>query len=162
MALDVGAGSLNSTRHLLAAGFRVRAVDPDPYTAELAADIDDARLDMRCADIQSLPVDEGAFELVVAIHVLHLLPRDDLTAVVPTLLAGLAPGGVLCATFVGVRDTWAATPWRATAVRRDEVLTLVGDTTVIRLDEREYDGANVLGQSKHWHVVRCIVRNDVR
>lgn len=33
-ALDIGAGSLNSTRHLLSAGFAVHAVDNDPYTTE--------------------------------------------------------------------------------------------------------------------------------
>jgi SAM-dependent methyltransferase len=161
-ALDVGAGSLNSTRHLLSAGFTVHAVDTDPYTTELAATIDDPRLTMHGVDVRDFLVRERGFDLIVAIHVLHLLPRRDLYAIVPSLARGLADGGVLCATFVGIRDTWAATPWRATALRRDEMLDLTSGLSAIQVDELEYDGVNVLGQSKHWHTLRCLVRKSER
>jgi trans-aconitate methyltransferase len=157
-ALDIGAGSLNSTRYLLSAGFTVHAVDADPYTAELAAQLDNRRLAMHCADVLDVPVPHRTFDLIVAIHILHLLPRRDLDTIVPRLVSGLADGGVLCATFVGIRDTWAATPWRATALRRDEIVDLISDLSVIRLDELEYDGVNVLGQRKHWHTQRCLLR----
>lgn len=157
-ALDIGVGSLNSTRHLLSAGFAVHAVDNDPYTTELAAALDDPRLTMHGVDVCDFQVREQGFDLVVAIHVLHLLSRRDLYTIVPGLVRGLADGGVLCATFVGIRDTWAATPWRATALRRDEMLDLTSGLSAIQLDELEYDGANVLGQRKHWHTLRCLVR----
>lgn len=157
-AIDIGAGSLNSTRYLLSAGFTVHAIDTDPYTAELADELDDPRLTMHCADVLDVPVPERRFDLIVAIHVLHLLSRRDIDTIVPRLVGALADGGVLCATFVGVRDTWAATPWRATALRRDDVVGLISDLSVIRLDELEYDGVNVLGQSKHWHTLRCLLR----
>ena len=157
-AIDIGAGSLNSTRYLLSAGFTVHAIDTDPYTAELAAELDDARLTMHCADVLDVPVPERRFDLIVAIHVLHLLSRCDIYTIVPRLVGGLADGGVLCATFVGVRDTWAATPWRATALHRDEMIDLISDLNMIRLDELEYDGTNVLGQHKHWHILRCLAQ----
>jgi trans-aconitate methyltransferase len=157
-ALDIGAGSLTSSRHLLSAGFTVHAVDTDPYTTELAAELDDPQLTIHCVDIRDFPIPERQFDLIAAIHVLHLLPHRDLETVMPRLVHGLADGGLLCATFVGVRDTWAATPWRATALRRDELGELISDLGVIRLDEREYDGVNVLGQRKHWHTLRCLLR----
>lgn len=159
-ALDVGAGSLNSSRHLLAAGYTVHAVDPDPYTVELAAALADPRLTVHGADIQETPIAEGEFDLVVALHVLHLLPRSDVHALIPRLVRGLRAGGMLCATFVGVRDSWARTPWRATAFRQEEVLELLSDLDVLLLDELEYNGANVLGQPKHWHTLRFLCRSE--
>jgi trans-aconitate methyltransferase len=156
--MDIGAGSLNSTRYLLSTGFTVHAIDTDPYTAELAAELDDPRLTMDCADVLDVPVPKRRLDLIVAIHVLHLLSRRGIDAIVPRLVDGLAEGGVLCATFVGVRDTWAATPWRATALGRAEMVDLMSDLSVIRLDELEYDGVNVLGQRKHWHTLRCLLR----
>jgi hypothetical protein len=135
-ALDVGAGSLNSTRYLLSTGFTVQAVDPDPHTAELAAELDDTRLTMHGADIQ----------------------RSDLESVVHELIGGLVDGGMLCATFVGVHDTWARTPWRATTLRAEEMLDVMSDLAIVRYDELEYDGVNVIGQHKHWHTLRCLAQ----
>ena len=157
-ALDVGAGSLNSTRYLLARGFTVQAVDPDPYTAERAAGLDDPRLTVHSADIQDVPIQQQGFDLIVAIHVLHLLSKTDLDTVVHKLISGLAVGGTLCATFVGVGDTWASMPWRATSLRDHEMLALMADLSIIRYDELEYDRVNVLGQPKHWHTLRCLAR----
>jgi hypothetical protein len=40
------------------------------------------------------------------------------------------------------------------------VLALTSGLEVIRLDELEYDGTNVLGEPKHWHVLRGLFRKD--
>lgn len=159
-ALDVGAGAMAATRYLLDAGWRVTAVDPDPHAAALAREFDASRFDMRCADIRDVDVPAAGFDLVAAVHVLHLLPRPDIERLVPVLVGALRVGGVLCATFLGPRDTWAATPWRATAVERSDVEAMTAGLTVLRLDERQHDGVNVLGESKHWHVIQCVLRND--
>jgi SAM-dependent methyltransferase len=157
-ALDVGAGTLTSSKHLLGLGYRVTAVDPDPYTADLASGLADSRLDMRQVRVQDVPIESGAFDVVVALHVLHLLSDTDLEPVVHRLIDGLAPGGVLCATFLGPRDSWARTRWRATATSRERVAELTSDLDVVRLDELCYPGRNVLGEPKYWHVLRCVAR----
>jgi hypothetical protein len=87
---------------------------------------------------------------------MHLIPRADLQTLMPKIAGWLDDGGIFCATFVGTRDSWAPTPWRATVVRMDEVVELTSGLEAIRLDELEYDGANVLGQRKHWHTLRCL------
>lgn len=161
-ALDIGAGSLSSSRHLLSAGFTVDAVDPDPHARELAGALDDRRLSFRCADIRALAIAPRTYTLIVAIHVLHLLPRRDLDALMPAVVGGLADDGLLCVTFLGVRDSWAPTPWRATVLPRDDVHSLTAGLEIVRLDELEYDGTNVLGQAKHWHTLRCILRKRER
>ena len=157
-ALDIGAGSLSSSRHLLSAGFAVEAVDSDPQVAELAAAVDDPRLFMHWADIRDVELAERNYDIIVAMHVLHLIPRPDLHTLVPKIAGWLIDGGIFCATFLGTRDSWAPTPWRATVVRPDEVLELTSGLDVIRLDELEYDGTNVLGEPKHWHTLRCLFR----
>jgi 2-polyprenyl-3-methyl-5-hydroxy-6-metoxy-1,4-benzoquinol methylase len=161
-ALDIGAGSLSSSRHLLSAGFIVDAVDPDPHAAELAAAVDNSRLLMHCADIQDVELAERRYNIIVAMHVLHLIPRPDLHTLMPKITGWLIDGAVFCATFLGTRDSWARMPWRATVLRPDEVLELTSGLDVIRLDEREYDGTNVLGQPKHWHTLRCLFRKSAR
>jgi 2-polyprenyl-3-methyl-5-hydroxy-6-metoxy-1,4-benzoquinol methylase len=159
-ALDIGAGSLSSSRHLLSAGFIVDAVDPDPYAAELAAALDNSRLLLHCADIQDVELAKRRYNIIVAMHVLHLIPRPDLHTLIPKITGWLTDGAVFCATFLGNRDSWAPTPWRATVLRPDEVLELTSGLDLIRLDELEYDGTNVLGQPKHWHTLRCLFRKS--
>jgi len=161
-ALDIGAGSLSSSHHLLSAGFIVDAVDPDPHVAELAAALGNSRLLMHWTDIRDVELAERSYDLIVAMHVLHLIPRADLHALIPKIAGWLTDGGVFCATFLGIRDSWAPTPWRATVLRPDEVLELTSDLEAIRLDELEYDGTNVLGQPKHWHTLRCLFRRSAR
>ena len=157
-ALDIGAGSLSSSRHLLACGFAVDAVDPDPHTQELAAELDHPGLSLHRTDVQDFHIGPGRYGLVVAIHVLHLLGPDDLRTLVPRVAGGLATGGLLCATFLGIRDAWAPTPWRATVVSSDELTDLIAGLEVVRMTELEYDGVDVLGRPKRWHTFRCLAR----
>jgi SAM-dependent methyltransferase len=157
-ALDIGAGTLSSTRHLLSAGFAVDAVDPDPYTLVLAAELNHPRLDIRRADIQDIPIAEGRFDIIAATRVLHLIPRRDVDTLLPKLARALANGGILCATFLGVRDSWARTPWRATILQWDEVFKLTSELEVIRHEERDYDGHTAFGEYKHWHTLQCLLR----
>lgn len=159
-ALDIGAGSLSSSRHLLSAGFIVDAVDPDPHAAELAAALGNPRLLLQCADIRDVELAERSYNIIVAMHVLHLIPRADLHALMPKIAGWLIDGAIFCATFLGTRDSLAPTPWRATVLRPDEVLELASGLEVIRLDELEYEGTNVLGEPKHWHTLRCLFRNS--
>jgi 2-polyprenyl-3-methyl-5-hydroxy-6-metoxy-1,4-benzoquinol methylase len=159
-ALDIGAGSLSSSRHLLSAGYHVDAIDTDPYVAELAAALDNPRLNLRCNDIRDVEFAERSYSIVVAVHVMHLIPRVDLQTLIPKIAGWLDDGGIFCATFIGTRDSWAPTPWRATVLRMDEVVEFTSGLEAIRLDEFEYDGVNVLGQPKHWHTLRCIFRKQ--
>jgi 2-polyprenyl-3-methyl-5-hydroxy-6-metoxy-1,4-benzoquinol methylase len=161
-ALDIGAGSLSSSRHLLSAGFTVDAVDPDPHVAEIAAALGDSRLLMHWTDIRDVEFAECSYDLIVAMHVLHLIPRADLQTLVPAIANWLNDGAVFCATFLGIRDSWAPTPWRATTVRPEEVLELASGLEVVGMDELEYDGTNVLGQPKHWHTLRYLFRKPAR
>jgi trans-aconitate methyltransferase len=157
-AFDIGAGSLSNTRYLLSAGFEVDAIDPDPHTLTLAAQLDDPRLSFQCADVRDVVIEQRSYDVIVATRVLHLLPRHDLDTLVDGLVRAVADGGLLCATFLGAHDSWARTPWRATILRWDEVFALTSGLEVVRQDERESDGLTVFGEYKHWHTLQCVLR----
>jgi tellurite methyltransferase len=158
IALDIGAGSLSSSRHLLSAGFVVDAIDTNPYTLEVAAELNDPRLHVQCADVRDVAIAQGRYDLIVAVHVIHLIPRRDLETLLAKLARGLTDGGVLCITFLGVRDSWARSPRPVTVLPWNEVLNLTPELEAIWLDELEYDGASILGEPKHWHTLGCLLR----
>jgi trans-aconitate methyltransferase len=158
LALDVGAGPLNDAQFMLRAGLRVHAVDHDPRTIALAADVDDPGLSVVQADIRDVAVAAQAYALVVAIHVLPFLSREDLPSVLAGLIGGLAPGGVLCATFLGPDDAWAGRRPRMTFASRAQVSSMFGGLEAVELSERRYDGRNASDEPKRWHVLRCIYR----
>jgi SAM-dependent methyltransferase len=157
-ALDVGAGPLNDTRFLLGAGQWVDAVDRDPLVAKLAGEIGNDRFNFVQADICDFDIARGAYALIVAIHVLPFLDRNDLFRLVPRLVDGLANDGVLCCTMFGPEDSWAACRPRMTFLSRSEVKTLFRPLESLSVLEARYDGTTASDQPKHWHVMRCIFR----
>jgi hypothetical protein len=84
--------------------------------AELAAALDNPRLNLRCTDIRDVEFADRSYSIVVAVHVMHLIPRADLQTLIPKIAGWLDDGGIFCVTFVGTHDSWAPTPWRATVL----------------------------------------------
>lgn len=157
-ALDVGAGSLCDTRLLLSAGLQVDAVDIDPFSFECASRINHPKLHASCADIRHLELATNVYSLIVAIHVLPFVPKDQLAAVCAKLVAGLGVDGAICATFFGVRDEWAPMRPQMSFVTVEEVAALFSQLSVISRQESEHRGHDVHGNSKQWHVIRVILR----
>lgn len=157
-ALDIGAGPLNDSAYLVRAGFSVQAVDPDPQTRALAAGLGTSDLEVVQADIRDFPIAAGSYSLIVAIHVLPFVPRSDLVRAAASIVAGLAPGGVLCATFLGLDDTWAGRRPLVNFLSRRQVEDLLSPLEPVELSEVRYDGINARGGPKRWHVHRCIHR----
>ena len=157
-ALDVGAGPLNDAVHLLRSGFAVDAIDTDPHTVELAATLDEPGLRVARADVRTYAVAPEAYALVVAIHVFPFLSRADLRRAVPALAGGLAPGGLLCCTFLGEEDAWAGRRPRMSFLARAEVEALLAPLQEVVFSEQRYGGVDARDEPKRWHVHRCIFR----
>ncbi|MCZ0987455.1 class I SAM-dependent methyltransferase [Streptomyces diastatochromogenes] len=157
-ALDIGAGPLSDTRHLLQAGFDVDAVDPDAVTLRYAERLGDPRLTVIPRDIREADIPAGRYDLVLAVHVLPFLPRRDLPGVVAAIRTGLTEDGLFCCTFFGVNDSWARWGRPLTFLTRAEVHGLCTGLRAVAVTEREYDGHDAHGRPKHWHIVRAILR----
>ena len=98
--LDAGCGQGRNLVYLLNEGFDVHAVDAEPRNVakvrERFPSLDETRC--RVARVEDLPFDDGAFDVVVSIAVLHFA-RDDahFDAMLGELLRVLAPGGLFLA-----------------------------------------------------------------
>ncbi len=160
-ALDIGAGALANSRYLLQAGMTVDAVDTDPLTRRLAAALNHPRLNAIHRDVRFIPMELGAYSLIVAIHVLPFLPREAFSAVIPAIVDGLADNGILCGTLFGVRDGWAGKR-PLTFLTKSEVVTYFSRLQPIIFSEAEYDGVDAQNGPKHWHVFRFILQKSAQ
>src|SRR6185295_17988269 len=84
--LDAGAGSCWASARLLEKGHRVAAIDVnlDPDNGLMAAErllADVSRLPRAEAEMEALPIEPGAFDLVLVAGALHYAPRLERTLV---------------------------------------------------------------------------------
>lgn len=112
--LDAGCGGGRNLVYLLREGFDVTAVDSRPeqveqvgaMSAEIGVPMPADRL--VTAPIESLPFEDGAFDVVICNAVLHFAAdKPNLDAMVAELGRVLAPGGLLfarLASSIGIED----------------------------------------------------------
>lgn len=134
------------------------AVDIDRFSLECARQINHPKLHVSCADIRRLELAANVYSLIVAVHVLPFIPTDQLAAVCAKLAASLDVDGAICATFFGRRDEWALIRPRMSFVTSEQVAGLFSHLSLISCQESEYDGCDVHGNAKRWHVIRVIFR----
>ena len=113
---------------------------------------------MIAQDIRNVRLEASVYTLIAAIHVLSFLPGVDLARVMAALHRGLADGGLLCATLFGQRDGWAGRRPLVTFLDPAEVGSLLEPFEVVSLAEDEFDGTDVFGRPKRWHVFRFVAR----
>jgi SAM-dependent methyltransferase len=95
-ALDIGCGTGRAFRPLLQRGWRVQGCDLSPAMLELAAQEGGQEVDLRVADMRSLP-QFGHFDLVLSLNdsVDHLLGDGDLILALRGMRKNLAENGLL-------------------------------------------------------------------
>jgi len=113
-ALEVGPGTGLVTAHLLDAGARVVAVEPDPGMAEHLAAAHPGALEIVVSPLEDAELPEGAFDLAVAATSFHWVDQEP---GLRTLGAALRPGG------------WAAIFWNLYGDPRhdDDFTTVLGE-----------------------------------
>jgi trans-aconitate methyltransferase len=159
-AVDLGCGAGIETRALLAAGWRVHAIDSAPGTAErvLAMTGADRRLTI---DVQDLVLLEGLppADLVYSGYSLQYLAREDFDRVWARIRQSMRPGAWLAVNLLGDRDEWAGTPGE-TFLDEPTVRRLVDGLEVVKFAEEDADGPTWSG-TKHWHAFHVIARSRV-
>lgn len=93
--LDVGCGTGHHIRELSERGFLASGVDGSEEMLKVARRLNPSA-DIRSADVESLPFDNGAFDWVLSIEVLRYLP--DFRRSVVEMGRVLAPGGTAVVT----------------------------------------------------------------
>jgi len=157
-AVEIGFGDGTETLALLAAGWRVVAVDAAPQAAEVLR----GRVDGTAADRLEIRTESAAtvdlppFDLLYAGYAISFLEPAELRRFWTGVRGRLRPGGHLVVNIFGVRDTWAGDPGM-TFLDLDAVHRLVDGLEVISVDEEDQDGDSFNGP-KHWHLFDVIAR----
>jgi hypothetical protein len=161
-AVEIGFGDGTETITLLAAGWRVLAVDPTQAAAEVLRSRVPAAFAGRL-EIRTLPA-QGAvlppFDLLYAGYALSFLEPAAFSRFWAAVRQRLRPGGLIVVNIFGVRDTWADDT-SMTFLDLDGVHRLVDGLEVAAIDEEDADGDSFVGP-KHWHVWDVIARQPMR
>lgn len=160
-ALDIGAGALNDSIHLLDIGFgHVTALDGEPIAQEIADSLPADRFDYVIASFEDFVFLRGAYDLVNAQYALPFIRPDAFDRVFPAILASLKSGAILTGQFFGDRDDWVGTP-NMTFQTRAEAEALLAPLTVLSFREEDEPNSQTLnGTPKHWHLYHFIARKD--
>jgi tellurite methyltransferase len=150
-AIDIGAGAFKDTRHLLAGGFDVTAIDSAPASSEAAKAIVSPKLRFVATAFDHFDFPEAEYDLASAMYALPFNPPETFDRLFAGITRSLVSGGVFCGTFFGTRDEWSGER-NMTFHTRQQVKTLLSGLTLIRLSEDERDGTTADGTLKHWHV----------
>jgi len=153
LAVDLGAGAAVETTAMLAAGWRVLAVDSDAGLAERFGEVAD--LEVRVAAFEDVDLPQA--DLVHAGYALPFVGPEDFPRVWQEVRAALAPGAWLAVDLFGDRDDWAGEDGM-TFVDRARVDDLLHGLDVVDLDEEERDAGAFRSDTKHWHVFHVIAR----
>jgi len=157
-AIEIGFGDGTETLALLAAGWRVLAIDPTPEAAGAlranVRDADAARLTVLTAPAQDVQL--PPFDLLYAGYALPFIPRGALAPFFAEIRRAVRPGGLLVVNLFGDRDSWAGNP-AMTFMDIDAARALVDGLEVLAFDEEDVDGNSFLGP-KHWHVFDVVAR----
>ena len=162
-AIDLGAGGGRDVLPLLAAGWRVLAIDREPSAADtvLAATPPAwrERLETRTADFCLTPLPN--VDLIVSSFALPLAPKSDFPALWERIRDALAPHGRFAGQLYGIRDSWArgGAADGVVAFERASLLELLAGMTIESFEEEEHDGVTPRGAAKHWHIFHIVARS---
>ncbi|MEV7963088.1 class I SAM-dependent methyltransferase [Oerskovia paurometabola] len=157
-AIDLGCGAGVESAALLAAGWRVHAVDGDPATPSLVR----ATAGGEGGDALSVAVVPFAdlvlppADLLYAGYSLPYASPDDFPRVWAEIRRALRPGAWLAVNLFGVHDSFAGTI-DGTFLTRPEAEALFDGLDVVEVREEDEDGESFSGP-KHWHVFDVLAR----
>lgn len=160
LAVDLGCGGGRDALPLLAAGWRVIAIDRQQSAlAALEAGLQPgwrSRLTSKIEPFETAvwpPVD-----LVVSSFALPLAPKPTFPALWRRICASLKPGGRFAGQLYGDRDSWArgGAPDGVVAFTRNECLRLLSSLRIELFEEEEHAGVTPRGTEKHWHIYHIV------
>lgn len=157
-ALDIGAGALMDTKHLLKMGFEhVVAVDPDPASKELAKSIKSDNFEFFGCSITEFPFVVGKYDIVTAQRSLPYLAPENFATVLRKIQSSLKSDGILAIHVYGEKDENILNI-PMTRLSRNELLSHLTGVDVLKISETNETKPSTLGKTKHFHEIAVIAR----
>lgn len=154
-ALDLGAGGLRDTKHLLGQGFEVVSVDASPRSFELARRLRDERLSPVQTRFEEFLFPRAAFDLINAQFSLPFIRPGHFERVFRRLYDSLKEHSVFVGQFLGEKDSWSPDS-EMTFVTWEKIVAVCGPLKIYSFYTEEYDGPTEGGSEKHWHVYHVL------
>ncbi|RCW22936.1 methyltransferase family protein [Vibrio parahaemolyticus] len=160
VALDIGCGIGRDSHFLLEQGFNVHAFDSHEDAVKTCLTRFEGHKRFSISQCCFTEFDYPQCSLVIANASLFFCPDEGFEQVWTKIDSALQPGGIFCGDFLGVKDSWVASEMHPniTALTKKEVESLFEDYELISLNERDEDGATVVGSPKHWHMFSVTAR----
>ncbi len=158
-AIDLGCGDGTETLALLAAGWRVLAVDGSPAAVRLVAErarpLDTGRLQTQLAAFDEVILPPAS--LLYAGLSLPFCPPAQFDALWRKIRGALRPEAWLAAHFFGMRDSWASNP-EMSFHTAEALYALLAGLEIAHWQEVEDDRASAFEAMKHFHYFEVIAR----
>jgi hypothetical protein len=157
-AVEIGFGDGTESLTLLAAGWRVFAIDPTSRAAEVLRERvpDELAGSLEIATAHGQDIRIPPFDLLYAGYALPFIEPAAFPAFWAGLRDAIRPGGFVVVNVFGVKDTWADDA-SMTFLDRDAALALLDGLEVVSFDETDEDGDS-FGGPKHWHIFDIVAR----
>lgn len=160
-ALDLGAGALNETRHLLSIGFEhVTAIDKLPIAEETAQTLPKEHFSYVISKAEAYAFPLEKFDLVNAQYSLPFISPAYFSPVMQKIKKTLRPSGVFTGQLYGNRDEWN-TPGVMSGMifhTKEEAKNILGSFETLLFEEEDINRPTADGIMKHWHTFNFIVK----
>ena len=158
-ALDAGAGALNTTRYLLAVGFKhVTALDSSPASQTVAAELPREQVHFVLSRFEDFDYPDRAYEFVNAEFSLRFISAPEFPSVFTKLMASAKIGGLFTGQLFGPNDSANLPESGMNFHSQSDVERLLRGWTLLELTEEDRPGTTKLGEDKHWHIFHIIAR----
>lgn len=153
LALDLGAGQMTESKHLLGQGFATHAVDINPdvrkYAEGLLASPD---FSLTVCDFRDLNLPDASLNLVVSQFALQFISKENLGTLTDKIRTWLKPYGLFVANVLGTGDLW--NDGRNTDMsffeKKELAKFLERNFEVTYLTEHYSNEPTAAGKSKNW------------
>ena len=155
VALDLGAGVLNDSEHLIKEGFnKVIAVDIEPSVANRKHS---ENIEIIISPFEEFIFRANTFDLITSQWSLPFIHPNSFQDVMKKIHTALKKGGIFTGNLFGDKDGWSNNK-KMTFQNKIQAKEIFNDYEIIKFGEEKVDGKISDGSPKHWHKFNFIVK----
>ncbi|HNW96390.1 MAG TPA: class I SAM-dependent methyltransferase [Candidatus Paceibacterota bacterium] len=156
--LDLGAGALNDSTHLLMEGFKhIVALDKESVALEIAKNLPLDKFEYVIKNFETFVFPKETFDLINAQYALPFISPDKFNEIFQKITLSLKSGGIFTGQLFGDRDGWRQNN-KMNFHTKEDAEKILSSLEIIEFSEEEQDKPTAAGEMKHWHVFHFIAK----